>query len=65
MINGFVLNIVRAELRPRRRRGPEEQARQYAMLPELLATGRYPRFAAAIARAANRRRWTRPSISTG
>jgi AcrR family transcriptional regulator len=26
-----------------------EQARQFAMLPELLATGRYPRFAAAIA----------------
>ena len=28
---------------------PERQAAQFAMLPELLATGRYPRFAAAIA----------------
>jgi AcrR family transcriptional regulator len=47
MINGFVLYSVRAELAgvP----DPEEQARQFALLPELLATGRYPRFAAAIA----------------
>jgi hypothetical protein len=28
---------------------PEQSARQFAMLPELLATGRYPRFAAAMA----------------
>jgi AcrR family transcriptional regulator len=47
MINGFVLYSVGAELAGSP--GPEEQARQFAMLPELLATGRYPRFAAAIA----------------
>jgi len=51
MINGFVLNIVRAELAGRAAAAdPAQQARQFAMLPELLATGRYPRFAAAIAR---------------
>ena len=51
MINGFVLNIVRAELACRAAAAdPAQQARQFAMLPELLATGRYPRFAAAIAR---------------
>jgi AcrR family transcriptional regulator len=48
LVNGFVLNIVRAELEGRAA-DPEQQARQFAMLPELLATGRYPRFAAAIA----------------
>jgi AcrR family transcriptional regulator len=47
MINGFVLYSVGAELAGSP--DPEEQARQFAMLPELLATGRYPRFAAAIA----------------
>jgi AcrR family transcriptional regulator len=47
MINGFVLYSVGAELAGSP--GPEEQARQFGMLPELLATGRYPRFAAAIA----------------
>jgi AcrR family transcriptional regulator len=47
MINGFVLYSVGAELAGSP--DPEQQARQFAMLPELLATGRYPRFAAAIA----------------
>jgi AcrR family transcriptional regulator len=47
MINGFVLYSVGAELAGAP--DPEQQARQFAMLPELLATGRYPRFAAAIA----------------
>jgi AcrR family transcriptional regulator len=47
MLNGFVLYSVGAELAGSP--DPEEQARQFAMLPELLATGRYPRFAAAIA----------------
>jgi hypothetical protein len=50
MINGFVLNIVRAEL-ANRATDPGQQARQFAMLPELLATGRYPLFAAVIAEA--------------
>jgi AcrR family transcriptional regulator len=51
LINGFVLNVVRGELAGRAAAAdPRQQARQYAMLPELLATGRYPRFAAAIAR---------------
>ena len=50
MINGFVLNIVRAELAGRAAAAdPAQQARQFAMLPELLATGRYPRFAAIVA----------------
>jgi hypothetical protein len=45
-----VLNIVRAELDGRAAAAePQRQAGQFAMLPELLATGRYPRFAAAIA----------------
>jgi AcrR family transcriptional regulator len=48
MINGFVLYSAGAELAGAP--DPEQQARQFAMLPELLATGRYPRFAAAIAR---------------
>jgi AcrR family transcriptional regulator len=47
MVNGFVLYSVGAELAGSP--DPEEQARQFAMVPELLATGRYPRFAAAIA----------------
>jgi AcrR family transcriptional regulator len=52
LVNAFVMNFVRVELDglpaaadPRKRPG------QFAMLPELLATGRYPRFAAAVARA--------------
>jgi AcrR family transcriptional regulator len=50
LVNGFVLNIVRAELESRAAAAdPQHQAAQYAMLPELLATGRYPRFAAAMA----------------
>jgi AcrR family transcriptional regulator len=50
LINGFVLNIVRAELAARAAAAdPQQQASQFAMLPELLATGRYPRFAALIA----------------
>lgn len=51
MINGLVLNFVRTELAASAAAAdPERQAGQFAMLPELLATGRYPRFAAAIAR---------------
>ena len=50
LINGFVLNIVRAELESRAAAtDPQHQAAQYATLPDLLATGRYPRFAAAMA----------------
>jgi AcrR family transcriptional regulator len=50
LVNGFVLNIVRVELEGRAAADdPPRQAAQYAMLPELLATGRYPRFAAAMA----------------
>jgi AcrR family transcriptional regulator len=50
LVNGFVMNIVRAELDGRAATAdPQRQAGQSAMLPELLATGRYPRFAAAIA----------------
>ena len=47
MLNGFVLFTVGAELAGAP--DPEQSARQFAMLPELLATGRYPRFAAAMA----------------
>jgi AcrR family transcriptional regulator len=50
MINGFALNFVRTELAGQAAEAdPWQQAEQYAKLPELLATGRYPRFAAAIA----------------
>ena len=57
MLNGFVINMVRTELAARAAAeaasGPETKAGpsagQFARLPELLATGRYPRFAAAIA----------------
>jgi AcrR family transcriptional regulator len=50
LVNGFVLNIVRAELESRAAAAdPQRQTAQYAMIPELLATGRYPRFAAAMA----------------
>jgi AcrR family transcriptional regulator len=48
LVNGFVLNLVRVEFASRSA-DPRQQARQFAMLPELLATGRYPRFAAAMA----------------
>jgi AcrR family transcriptional regulator len=50
LVNGFVHNMVRVELDGRAAAADPQRARQYAMLPELLATGRYPRFAAAIAR---------------
>jgi AcrR family transcriptional regulator len=49
LVNGFVHNMVRVELDDRAAAADPQRARQYAMLPELLATGRYPRFAAAIA----------------
>jgi AcrR family transcriptional regulator len=48
MVNGFAYNMVRTEL-DAAAADDAQQGRQYAMLPELLATGRYPRFAAAIA----------------
>jgi hypothetical protein len=47
ILNGFVLFSVGAELAGAPT--PEQSARQFAVLPELLATGRYPRFAAAMA----------------
>jgi AcrR family transcriptional regulator len=50
MVNGFVLNIVRAELAAQAAAAdPRHQPGQYEMIPELLATGRYPRFAAVVA----------------
>ena len=50
LVYGFVLNMVRAELANRADTAdPEAQAAQFALLPELLATGRYPRFAALMA----------------
>jgi AcrR family transcriptional regulator len=45
LLNGFVVNVVRGELAAR----AAPASTQFARLPELLATGRYPRFAAAIA----------------
>jgi AcrR family transcriptional regulator len=48
LVNGFAANMVRVELDGRAATDPQ-RAGQFAMLPELLATGRYPRFAAAIA----------------
>jgi AcrR family transcriptional regulator len=48
LVNGFVLNMVRVETEGRAAE-PGRQAGQFAQLPELLATGRYPRFAAAMA----------------
>ena len=56
LVNGFVLNIVRAELEGRAA-DPQRQSAQYAMVPDLLATGRYPRFAAAMARAGEPETW--------
>jgi AcrR family transcriptional regulator len=50
MVNGFVLNLVRAELASRAAAAdPRARAGPFAMIPELLASGRYPRFAAVIA----------------
>jgi AcrR family transcriptional regulator len=43
-VNGFVLQVVRSELAAQ-----SAPAGQFARLPELLATGKYPRFAAAVA----------------
>jgi AcrR family transcriptional regulator len=50
MLNWFIGTLVRGELATRAAPGPDsEQAKaQAARLGELLATGRYPRFAAAI-----------------
>jgi AcrR family transcriptional regulator len=50
LVNGFVLNMVRVELANQAAPAdPAAQAAQFALLPELLATGRYPRFAAVMA----------------
>jgi AcrR family transcriptional regulator len=51
LLNGFVANLVRSELADREPAGlpPEQAAASGERLRELLATGRYPRFAAAIA----------------
>ena len=50
LVNGFVIGLVRAELLGRAAEGdPARAAAQTARLAELLATGRYPRFAAAVA----------------
>ena len=58
LINGFVLNIVRAELESRAAaEDSQHQAAQYATLPGLLATGRYPRFAAAMAEGGQPETW--------
>ena len=48
IVNGAVLNFVRTELASQAA-DPAARARQFAQLPELLATGRYPRFAAVLA----------------
>jgi AcrR family transcriptional regulator len=47
LLNGFVANLVRAELGTAA--DPDAAQAQAARLPELLSTGRYPRFAAALA----------------
>jgi AcrR family transcriptional regulator len=58
LVNGFVLSMVRAELESREAAAdPQHQTAQYAMLPELLATGRYPRFAAAAAEGGQPETW--------
>jgi AcrR family transcriptional regulator len=50
LLTGFVINLVRAELADREAPpGPAAAAASQAQLAELLATGRYPRFAAALA----------------
>jgi AcrR family transcriptional regulator len=50
LLTGLVINLVRAELADRDAPArPEAAAASQARLAELLATGRYPRFAAAIA----------------
>jgi Tetracyclin repressor-like, C-terminal domain len=47
LVNGFVIAMVRAELAAVP--DPAQAAAQVARLQELLATGQYPRFAAALA----------------
>ena len=47
IVNGFVISLARTELTAAP--DPDEAAAQAARLGELLATGRYPRFAAALA----------------
>jgi hypothetical protein len=49
MVNGFVVSLVRTELASQAAPDPAQAAAQVARLGELLATGRYPRFAAALA----------------
>lgn len=51
LVNGFVVSLVRAELANQAATAPDpaQAAAQAARLQELLATGRYPRFAAAMA----------------
>lgn len=44
LVNGFALNMVRTELAAT----PAVAAGQFAKFPELIATGRYPRLAAAL-----------------
>jgi AcrR family transcriptional regulator len=46
LVNGFALNMVQAELNNSAATADQDQ---FAQLPDLLATGRYPRFAALIA----------------
>lgn len=51
LLNGFVAGLVRAEIAGRAAPAPDsaEAKAQAARLQELIATGRYPRFAAALA----------------
>ncbi len=48
IVNGFVISLVRTELASQAAPDPAQAAAQVARLGELLATGRYPRFAAAL-----------------
>lgn len=52
LLNGFVVNLARGELEDRRRAGagggPAAEAAAHLQLADLLASGRYPRFAAAV-----------------
>lgn len=50
LLNGFVVNLVRSEIADRQRAeaDPAQAAAAAARIGELLATGRYPRFAAAV-----------------
>ncbi len=54
LINGFVVNLVRAELADSARDlpDPDQTARYQQELHDLLISGRYPRFAAAVQQAA-------------